>query len=108
MFTASFDPRLRVIVSSCGFSSLQKDDVPSWTGPRYMPRIARQFANDAARVPFDFDVSGVREVIEAASPVYRLFDKPEYLQAIYPDSPHDFPPAARQQAYDFLDKHLRR
>ena len=130
MFTAAFEPRLRVIVSSCGFTSLMKDDVPSWTGPRYMPRIAADFSNDVGQVPFDFseivaslaprpflavaatrdtdfDVTGVHDVIDSAAPVYRLHNVREQLHALYPDSPHDFPPDARQHAYEFLDRHLR-
>jgi predicted dienelactone hydrolase len=130
MFTAAFEPRLKVVVSSCGFSSFHRDDVPSWTGPRYMPRIASEFGNDANRLPFDFsdiiatfaprpflacaatrdrdfDVTGVRESIAAARPIYTLFDRARNLQAIYPDSPHDFPPTARKQAYEFLDRHLK-
>ena len=130
MFTAAFEPRLKVIVSSCGFSSFHRDDVPSWTGPRYMPRIASEFGNDADRLPFDFsdiiasfaprpflacaalhdrdfDVIGVRESIATARPIYKLFERSDSLQAVYPDSPHDFPPAARQQAYEFLDSHLK-
>jgi cephalosporin-C deacetylase-like acetyl esterase len=131
MFTAVFEPRLKVVVSSCGFTSLRKDDLRSWTGPRYMPRIATEFGNDIDKMPFDFpeivaafaprpflavaatrdsdfDVSGVRNVFDAAGPIYRLFNKPEHLQSLYPDSPHDFPPAARQHAYDFIDRHLQR
>ena len=42
-----FDPRLKAVVSSCGFTSFHKDDMPSWTGPRYMPRIKPAFGNDA-------------------------------------------------------------
>lgn len=131
MFTAAFEPRLKVIVSSCGFTRFHKDDVPSWTGPRYMPRIATEFNSDADRVPFDFteivgsfaprpflavaatkdrdfDVTGVQDVIKSAKPVYRLLGKDAHLQSLYPDSPHDFPTAARQHAYEFLDAHLRR
>ncbi|MFP6762373.1 MAG: alpha/beta fold hydrolase [Planctomycetaceae bacterium] len=130
MFTAAFEPRLKVIVSSCGFTSFQRDDVPSWTGPRYMPRIASEFGNTADRLPFDFadiiatfsprpflacaaihdrdfNVTGVRESMAAAQPIYSLHGRPDHLQAIYPDSPHDFPPAARRQAFDFLDRHLK-
>ncbi len=130
LFTAPFDPRLKVIVSSCGFTSLLKDDMPSWTGPRYMPRIKSVFDNDAKKMPFDFseivaslaprpflavaatkdndfDVSGVRDVMRAAASVYELQGKRDNLQADYPESPHDFPPEARQRAYEFLDKHLR-
>ena len=131
MFTAAFEPRLKAIVSSCGFTRFHKDDVPSWTGPRYMPRIATIFNNDADKVPFDFpeivatfaprpflaiaatkdndfDVSGVQDTIRMAMPVYSLFDSQENLRAIYLESPHDFPPAAREQAYQFLDKNLGR
>lgn len=130
MFTAAFEPRLKVIVSSCGFSSFHRDDVPSWTGPRYMPRIASEFGNDADRLPFDFsdiiasfaprpflacaaihdrdfDVTGVRESIVAARPIYKLFERSDSLQAVYPDSQHDFPPAARKRAYEFLDRFLK-
>lgn len=130
LFTASFDPRLQVVVSSCGFTSFLKDDMPSWTGPRYMPRIKTVFENDARKMPFDFseigaslaprpffasaaaqdndfDVSGVRDVMQAATTVYDLHGQRDRLQAIFPDCPHDFPKDARRQAYEFLDKYLK-
>ena len=131
LFTAPFDPRLKVVVSSCGFTSFLKDDMPSWTGPRYMPRIRAIFENDARKMPFDFsevvaslaprpflavaatkdndfDVSGVRDVMQAAASVYELHGQRDNLQAHYPESPHDFPAEARRRAYDFLDRHLKR
>jgi pimeloyl-ACP methyl ester carboxylesterase len=130
MFTAAFEPRLKVIVSSCGFTGFQRDDVPSWTGWRYMPRIASIFDNDVDRLPFDFpeiiatfaprpfmacaaihdrdfDVTGVRESIATARPIYELFEHSDHLQAVYPDTPHDFPPDAREQAYQFIDRFLK-
>ena len=130
LFTAAFEPRLKTVVTSCGFTSLQKDDLPSWTGPRYMPRIASEYGNDIRRLPFDFpeilaaiaprpilacaatrdddfDVSGVRDCLTAAQPLYRLLGQPSHLQAEYSDSAHDFPDEARQRAYEFLDKQLR-
>lgn len=129
IFTALFDERLKVVVSSCGFSRFHKDDVPSWTGPRYMPRIAADFGNDPDRVPFDFpeligaiapraffasatekdsdfDVTGVRETISAARSVFKLLDAADRLEAIYPDSEHAFPDAARNAAYAFIDRIL--
>lgn len=130
MFTAVFEPRLRVIVSSCGFTTFRKDDLPSWTGKVYMPRIASQFANDAAQVPFDFpelvaafaprpflavaaeqdsdfDVSGVRDVLAVARKVYGLHGKTANIAGYYPKAPHSFPEDARKVAYEFLDQHLR-
>ncbi len=63
MFTAAFEPRLKVIVSSCGFCRFHKDDVPSWTGKVYMPRIKTVYENSADKVPFDFP-----EIIAAFAP----------------------------------------
>ena len=131
MFTAVFDTRLKVIVSSCGFSSMKKDDVPSWNGPTYMPRIATLYKNDAKLLPFDFpeivasfapraflacaakhdddfDAGGVADCIAAARPIYALLGREANLQAYYPDAKHDFPADARTAAYEFMGKHLSR
>lgn len=130
MFTAVFEPRVKVIVSSCGFTTFRKDDLPSWTGATYMPRIATQFGNDVKRVPFDFEeivgslaprpflacaaerdndfnVEGVREVMESALTVYHLYGAEKHLAAYYPATPHAFPSDARQTAYRFVDQHLK-
>jgi len=130
LFTAVFEPRVKVIVCSCGFSALSRDDLPSWTGPRYLPRIATEFGNDRARVPFDFheilaslaprpvfvcapehdadfDVEGVREVMTATAGIYRRYEAEDRLKAVYPPVRHSFPRATRDEAYRFLDLHLR-
>ena len=130
MFTAVFEPRLRVIVSSCGFTTFRKDDLPSWTGKVYMPRIKTEFGTDVAQMPFDFtevvaafapraflacaaeqdadfDASGVRDVLAAARGVYELHGAAGKLEAYYPKAPHSFPDDARKVAYEFLDRHLR-
>jgi dienelactone hydrolase len=131
IFTAVFEPRLKAVVSSCGFSSMQKDDVPSWTGLRYMPLIASQFKNDPKLLPFDFheliaaispraffasaatrddnfDVSGVKDVLDAARPIYQLHGAADDLIGHYPETGHSFPEDARRRAYEFLDRTLRR
>jgi len=133
IFTAVFEPRIKAVVSSCGFTRFHKysgGDLKGWSGSRYMPRVAERYGNDPDRMPFDFpellaalaprpmlavapleddnfEVSGVRDSIEAAVPVYRLFDAEAKLQAIYPPAGHDFPADARCQAYEFLDATLR-
>lgn len=129
IFTAVFEPRLKVIVSSCGFTSLTEDDIPSWTGPRYMPKIASVFHNEVSQVPFDFHeliatlaprpflacvaeddddfaASGVRDVMKSASDVYRLYDAEEVLQSLTAPVPHSFPPSSRERAYAFLRDYL--
>ena len=38
-------------------------------------------------------------------PIYDdIFSAGEKLVAVYPDAGHEFPPAIRQQAYEFLDR----
>ena len=133
MFTAAFDPRIKALVSNCGFTRFHKyygGKLVGWTSPRYMPLIASKYQNDANQVPFDFpeiialfaprpflasspisdsnfEVSGVRDAIASAQPIYALYGKADQLQANYPNSTHDFPEDARNVAYGFLDKYLK-
>lgn len=132
MFTAAFDPRIKAMVSSCGFTRFHKyygGKLAGWTSPRYMPRIASEFHNSAEEVPFDFpeivaafaprpflacspvgddnfEVSGVKDCIEAAMPIYRLYGAEKNLRATYPDCAHDFPPDTREMAYRFFEEVL--
>lgn len=134
LFTAAFDDRLKVAVSSCGFNSFHKymkGNLQGWTSPRYMPRIASEYGNDPKRMPFDFDdvllaiapravfamaplrddnfeVSGVKDVIAKVAPVYAKLGVPDRLKAIYPDAAHDWPAEARTEAYEFIDRILKK
>jgi dienelactone hydrolase len=133
MFTAAFDDRIAAVVSNCAFTSFPKyygGKLKGWTSDRYMPLIATKYDLDPKKVPFDFtdvvisfaprpflasapqhddnfEVSGVRDVIAAAKPVYEKLGAGEKLQANYPDCAHDFPPEVRKVAYEFLDKWLK-
>ena len=132
LFVAAFDERLQVMVSNCGFTSFHKymgGDLTTWSSKAYMPRVADAYGADPARMPFDFadvvsalapralfdsaplhddnfEVSGVRDCIEAALPAYDMLDTGDRLVAIYPDSDHDFPVDAREAAYSFIDAAL--
>ncbi|MFO1005356.1 MAG: alpha/beta fold hydrolase [Planctomycetaceae bacterium] len=132
MFTAAFDTRIKALVSSCGFTRFHKyydGNLMGWTSARYMPLIASQYHNNPDEVPFDFpeivaafaprpflacsptrdgnfEVSGVRDTIAAATPIYKLFGAEKGLRAEYPDCEHDFPPATREVAYKFLAESL--
>jgi fermentation-respiration switch protein FrsA (DUF1100 family) len=129
IFTAVFDPRLKAVVSSCGFNSFPfyyQGNITGWSHKGYMPRLKDEFGLDLKRVPFDFpeligalaprafftnsptrdanfEVEGVRLCIASAEPVYRLLGAADRLRAVYPDAEHDFPLAQRTQAYEFLD-----
>jgi len=133
IFTAAFDTRIKAVVSNCGFTRFHKylgGKLKGWTSPRYMPRIASVYGNDPDRVPFDFteivaalapraflasaplhddnfEVSGVRDVIAAARPIYALYGKSDNLRANYPNCSHSFPPVVREVAYAFLGLHLK-
>ena len=132
IFTGFFDDRISVTVSSCGFTRFHKyygGRLKGWTSDRYMPRIVRIYSNDPNLVPFDFpeliagiaprafftssptgdenfDVSGVQETMEEAVKIFKLHSAEDRLEAVYPQSAHDFPPTAREQAYQFIDRVL--
>jgi len=134
MFTAVFEPRIKVIVSNCGFTRFHKyyeGKLAGWTSTRYMPLIASRHHNNPDEVPFDFteivgafaprpflasspihdanfEVSGVQDVIANARPIYALYNAEDNLQANYPDCEHDFPPEVQGVAYEFIDKHLKK
>jgi fermentation-respiration switch protein FrsA (DUF1100 family) len=133
IFAALFDPRLKAVVSSCGFNSFPyyyQGNIAGWSHRGYMPRLKDEYRLDLKFVPFDFpeliaalaprgfftnspvhdanfEVEGVKVCIAAAAPVYQLLGVPDRLQAVYPDAEHDFPPAERIQAYAFLDRILK-
>jgi dienelactone hydrolase len=134
LFTAAFDQRIKAAVTCCGFTSFHKykgGNLAGWTSTRYMPLIKSKYGLSPDRMPFDFheviaaiapravfvvaplhddnfDIEGVREVVTAARPIYKLLGHPENLQSVHPDTAHEFPDAERQQAYEFLDHHLKR
>jgi predicted dienelactone hydrolase len=133
MFTAAFDTRIKAAVSNCGFTSFAKyygGNLKGWTSARYMPRIAAVYDLRPEKMPFDFtevvaaiapraflasapihddnfEVSGVKDCIAAAKPVYELLGAGDRLAANYPDCKHDFPPEVRKVAYEWLDRWLK-
>ena len=132
-FLAAFDTRVAAVVSSCGLNSFAKysgGNLAGWSHPGYMPRIAGVYGCDPKRMPFDFtevvaavaprpffisaplgdtnfEVSGVKDCVVAARPVYSLLGAAGKLVAVHPEGGHDFPPDARRAAYEFLDGVLR-
>ncbi|HOF41024.1 MAG TPA: prolyl oligopeptidase family serine peptidase [Candidatus Hydrogenedentes bacterium] len=125
LFVGLFDERVRVMVTSCGFTLFAKykdGDLTGWTHDGYMPAIAETYGKDPAAMPFDFpdilaalaprtvfinapvnddnfDVSGVQDCVAAAQPVFALYGANDRLIAVYPEAEHDFPDVERHQAY---------
>jgi hypothetical protein len=130
IYTAVFDERIKVIVSSCGFDSFHdymNGNIKGWTSERYMPKLLDYKLDE---IPFDFHeligalgpracfinaptgdanfkCRSVDEVTGAASQIYRLYGVPENLKVRHPDCAHDFPDEIRAEAYEFLDARLR-
>ncbi len=133
LFTATFEPRIKAVVSSCGFTPFADyygGKLTGWTSDRYMPRIRDVYQNDPTKVPFDFyeiiaglaprgffsnspigdsnfDINGVRKAFAEAEKIYAIFDAKPQLTLVTPDVGHDFPPEIRQQAYEWLAERLK-
>ena len=89
IYTATFDARTAVVVSSCGFDSYQayKDGyITGWTSSCYMPRL--------------------RDYALAASRVHALYGVEDRLSIAHPDCAHDFPLAMRERAYSLFAQWL--
>lgn len=130
IYTAVFDQRIQVVVTSCGFDSFldYKDgDIRGWTSERYMPRLLDYTLED---IPFDFHElvaslaprsificapkgddnfkwQSVARIVACAQPVFNLWDKEPNLSVVHPDGGHDFPQEFRLQAYEFMESGLR-
>ena len=67
LFTAAFDKRLKVVVTSCGWTLLDyynpgekgnkksKDVLAPWAQDLYMPLLRTKYFLDIHKIPFDFD-----------------------------------------------------
>ena len=132
LFTSVFEPRIKVAVTSCGFTSFpryMKGDLTGWTSNRYMPRISAVYGKDPSRMPFDFpevlaaiapravfisaptrddnfDLQGVKNSVDAAAGVFRLLGAPDKLQLRAPEGGHDFQEETRLESYGYLAKEL--
>lgn len=132
-FLAGLEPRVRAIVSSCGFSPFCGDHRPTHWGVRdwytHLPKITDYLSR--YEVPFEF-----HEIAALAAPtpsfyyygqrdhifphwnqigacmteldeVYRLLGAEDRFQAVMTSGGHDFPPEIRYLAYQFLDRWLK-
>jgi len=87
MFLAAFDTRLKVTVSSCGwtlfdYDNLEEDSLYTeryggrlgdWAKDTYMPLLRTRYELDPQKIPFDFD-----EVIAAIAPRAFFSNSPKY------------------------------
>lgn len=128
IFTAVLDPRLKVIVSSCGFDSVldYKDgNLKGWVQERYMLKMG-DYLGRPQEVPFDyyelvaclaprhffvnaplrdsnFKWDSVDRIAKAATAVYGLHGAGDRVTVKHPDCEHDFPDAERLAAYEVIE-----
>ena len=119
MFVGAFDQRLKVIVSSCGwtpFHDYYGGKLAGWAQDRYMPRIRDVYGLNADRVPFDFyevvaafaprgffsnsplgdynfDVAGVKKTEPKVREIYTLLGAADKLQICHPNCSQISPPS---------------
>ena len=130
IYTAVFDKRIKVIVSSCGFDSYldyMNGNIKGWTSIRYMPKLLDY---PLAEIPFDFHEmiaalspralfvnaplgdknfqwESVDAVVAVARTIYELHGAGDKLRVQHPDCAHDFPEELREASYDFIGAHLQ-
>jgi pimeloyl-ACP methyl ester carboxylesterase len=133
VYTAVFDDRVRVVVTSCGLDSYldyKGGDIRGWASIWYMPKFL-DYKDRLSEIPFDFHEmigalaprhcfmnaplgddnfkwASVDRIAAAAAPVYRLYGAADRLQVQHPDCGHDFPDEMRRLAYRFMDKVLEK
>lgn len=127
IFTAVFEPRIRVVFSSCGFDSFADymgGDLSGWRQQRYLPRLA-----GLDRPPFDFDqllaalaprdvlVSAptgddnfgwrsAARMVDRARPAWRRDGAADRLSLLHPGCGHDLPDEVLARAIALLAARL--
>ncbi|MFH1070231.1 MAG: dienelactone hydrolase family protein, partial [Candidatus Glassbacteria bacterium] len=133
-FHQAFDARVKAAVSSCGFVAVGSSASPfrfaraSWfvhfpalrdylrSGivPCDMHEVLslcapRPFFNYSARQDHIFpDFWAVSTPLEQVARLYEILGAGDRFVRVYRDGDHDFPPEVRQQAYEFLDRWLKK
>jgi dienelactone hydrolase len=132
IYTANFDERIKVVVSSCGFDSLLDyygGNIKGYVQERYMMRM-QDYLGRPQEAPWDyyeliaalaprhvfvnaplrdgnFRHDSVDRIAAAAEPVFRLHGAAGRLIVRHPDSDHDFPDQERFEAYELIARVLR-
>lgn len=132
IYTAVFDDRIKVVVSSCGFDSFLDyygGNIKGWVQERYMLRMG-DYLGRPQEVPFDFYElaaclaprtffvnapmrdsnfrwDSVGRIAAAARKIYALHGAESELRVAHPECDHDFPDDIREAAYRLIEEKLR-
>jgi dienelactone hydrolase len=123
LFTAAADTRIKAAASSCGFGSLrtlQRDRILH-NFALFVPGLAisgdygavlalvapRPFLVAARTDDPIFPADGIEETVAMAKRAYAAAGAEDKLGTFYEPGPHEFSPALRQAAYEWLDRWLK-
>jgi dienelactone hydrolase len=132
-FQSSVDPRIKVVVSSCGLSPFTGDPNPSRWGVRdwytHFPVMTKYLNRDS--VPFEMNEIvalsapipmffysaqndrifphwiSIGETLKDIHSLYEWLGYESRFQFVIGAGEHDFPQEVRNWAYDFLDRYLK-
>lgn len=122
VFSAALEERIRVAVSSCGFTTYAaniRERLPhNWS--LYVPGILtvgemydlvsliapRPLLVTAAEGDYWIPVDGVRQAVEHIARVYAAYDAADRFQVVMESGPHQFTDTMRQAAYAWFDRWL--
>jgi dienelactone hydrolase len=130
VYTAAFDDRVKVVVSSCGLDSYRDymgGNIKGWTSDRYMPKLLDYRLAD---IPFDFhEILGaiaprtvfisapigdsnfrwksVDALAKSAGEVFALYGAEKNLRVEHPEVKHVFSREMRDEAYRVIDGILK-
>lgn len=124
LWLAWYDGRIKVAVSSCGFSqihSILREGI-NHNFAMFAPGFLEQgdiadlvcdmapkpfFMSNGTRDPI-FPLDGVEEITQSARRVYGEKGKADQFQSILFEGGHAFPDEVKKRAYDWLDRFLKR
>ncbi|NLO99470.1 MAG: prolyl oligopeptidase family serine peptidase [Clostridiaceae bacterium] len=122
LWLAWYDDRIKVTVSSCGFSQIKNiiRDGINHNYAMYSFGFLKycdigDIVCDLAPKPFlmtngtedyIFPLDGAYEIAEAASRAYENKGYPDYFKSIVFEGVHSFPKEVKEQAYDWIDRFL--
>jgi dienelactone hydrolase len=130
---AVFEPRVRLVVASCGFTTLRTDPAPNrWSHlTALMPRLG-YYVDDIDQAPFDWHeiiaciapkpffnwatlnddifpkTDNLADVYVQEGQVYDLFGKKSAFVGKLAPGAHRFPADVRKEAYDWIEKEFER
>ncbi len=129
LFAAAFEPRVRMVIASCGFTTLRSDPAPErWSHLTALIPQLGVYLPDVTSIPFDWqhvcglvaprpmfvwyatrdtifpNTENLESVLKDVRTVYDVYGAGDALTWQNFDGPHQFPAAAREAAYEWLER----